>query len=568
MQAFLNPTEGREEEGEEGEGEAQRDVGDLESVVSTWEMVDFPHVQDSIEDQVEQLVHMEESRREQRKDLAAKTKEFRSLPGLEDAEVKARVTDLIKLYQQAYETVSTEAKFGSAALLTLYKLVRHLPNPASPEMKQTLATLLHLQQRNEVLESREESLSGALRTAREKNRGMDELKQERERFQAKIQLDSDAMLESERMKNQEVLALQMSKFEEESSRLQIQLDYAGEEVERLRLRNNELEQQAQDRHPVQSRAKLADELQQQLEAARTEGFASAQQQFLARITLLTEENEKVSRKFLSQIDMLQSHLSHSMEQIAELKSELGSRPSTHEFESLRNQLAVISRLQQQQQAPLPSSANGSFVGTDEDSVSSPEYLDGLSSFLLATNQRLVAELQQAKDQVAHFQVAEASGEGGGAGLRPASPALAAATEDDVTINSSALKAQRDRLRAKLEKRDLEIEQFTNRVEAQDSAYRRLMEDTDKLRQRLKFLQSYKVGEKSTLLSGLEQGQVLEDKPQAAVGGLGQGVGHQFRNFYDARSATALTRRQQAALLACGVYAVLLHVWLVARMVLA
>ncbi|KAH9261726.1 hypothetical protein BASA81_000382 [Batrachochytrium salamandrivorans] len=558
MQAFLNPDLA---EGEEEEEENQRDLGDLESVVSTWEMVDFPHVQNSIEDQVEQLVNMEESRREQRKDLAAKTKEFRSLPGLESVEVKTRVMDLIKLYQQAYETVSTEAKFGSAALLTLYKLMRHLPNPASLEMKQTLANLLHLQQRNQVLETREESLTSALRTAREKNRGMDELKQERERFQIKIQLDSEAMLESERMKNQEVLTLQMSKFEEESGRLQIQLDYVGEEIERLRLRNNELEQQAQHRNPVQSRAKLADELQQQLEAARTEGFASAQQQFLARITLLTEENEKVSRKFLSQIDMLQSHLSQSMEQISELKSELGSRPSTHEFETLKNQLAVISRLQQQPSSslPLPSSVHSSFVGMDEDSVSSPEYLDGLSSFLLATNQRLVAELQQAKDQVAQSLIMEASD---GGGLRSASPALVV-VEDDVTINSSALKAQRDRLRAKLEKRDLEIEQFTNKVEAQDSAYRRLMEDTDKLRQRLKFLQSYKVGEKSTLLSGLEQGQLLEDHSIKPVTlGLGQGVGHQFRNFYDARSAAALTRKQQAAVLIGGIYIVLLHVWMV------
>jgi hypothetical protein len=108
---------------------------------------------------------------------------------------------------------------------------------------------------------------------------------------------------------------------------------------------------------------------------------------------------------------------------------------------------------------------------------------------------------------------------------------------------SALRVQRDRLRAVVERRDVTIEQLQNALEEREQKLRKGEQEHEALKQRVRFLQSYKVGR---LVCGRKrltpQPQVSERStllPSAGGGGsgkdiesLGRGVGHQFRGLWE------------------------------------
>ena len=478
----------------------------VEDALAAWEAVDFGgSLQLSLEDQATQLVDMQENRLNQRKDLAQKTKEFRARP--EDAE---HANELVKLYQKSLEDVTAQAKFSANAFLTLFKILRDLPDPVDA-LAWTLDEAVQLKARIKTLEDREESLANALKASREKARGADELRAEREKFRENVQLDGDAKLEAERVAAQEKLVQAQAHFDEELAKLQSQLDIALDEIERLKAS----EVLVAGRSLEEPRARVDS---RDLQSARSEGYAEAERVFAIRL----EESSRMAREsasqFQSQLDELQATISAQMEQISKLRTELSNRPDPSAVEKLKAQLEVMTQL---------TSGNPQV----NELRRSSEKLDGLEAWLLNTNQRLVEEANALKAELAQLKemVAQTKSDLPARERTPLSLPPADVGGDDAQT-TGALRAQRDRLRGVLEKRDLEIERMQNSMEEKDQKLRRVEDEAEKLRQRVRFLQSYKVSEKSTLLPA------NADPEAGATAMLGRGVGHEFRNLWEAGSA--------------------------------
>jgi homeobox protein cut-like len=527
--------------------EAQNEEED-QHVLSSWEAVDFGNFQMSLEDQATELVDMQENRLNQRKDIAQKTKDFRSLP-----ECTPTSTELIKMYQKHLDDVTTQAKYSANAFLTAFKILRELPDP-SYSLARAFQRLSALQARLKMLEEREESLANALRASREKAKGAEELRAEREQFRENVQLDGDARLEAERVGAQEKLVSAQAHFEEELAKVQTQLDLALEEVERLK--SAELEAKEQNA-PHGSRARANSK---ELQSAFREGYEGAERSLSARLDEAARLAEESSTRYQTQLDELRLTISHQMEQIGDLKAELSGRPDPGAFEKLKTQLAVMTKLQ---------SDNPQL---EEDDKRSFDKLDGLEAWLLHTNQRLVADLNRTKQELLDAKTVAVAQQCDSAatatGLLMTSTAVSSTQDDDQKSNISAIRSQRDRLRAVLEKRDLEIERLQNNVDEKDQKVRRLEDDAEKLRQRVRFLQSYKVSEKSTLLPAAN----ASSDPESGTAMLGRGVGHEFRGFWEAdrtksqsladnlRSLLMSGRRNPRSLMM--VYLVIVHLWLV------
>ncbi|GBG33241.1 Protein CASP [Hondaea fermentalgiana] len=113
----------------------------------------------------------------------------------------------------------------------------------------------------------------------------------------------------------------------------------------------------------------------------------------------------------------------------------------------------------------------------------------------------------------------------------------------------AVCAQRNRLRAQLQANEEELDTQRRRIQDGEQRMRSMQEDNVQLYQRIRFLQNYKVSERSTLISdgGLPSGQNADLEEGAAsksggahfnaqglvkVGGLGRGVEHRYRGLYE------------------------------------
>jgi hypothetical protein len=509
-----------------------------DEAVGRWEAIDFGNFQLSLEDQAAELVEMQEKRLNQRKELADKTNAAK-------ARLDSAGADLVKLYQRALEDVTVQAKHGTNAFLTAYKMLRELPDPVGA-MDLARRNIALCQARIKQLEEREDSLVVALRASREKAKGAEELRAERDQFREEVQLDGMAKLEAERVAAQEKLAVAHAHYDEEMAKLQSQLDLALEEVERLKL----LEASSKDGHEssrFRPRTNSSD-----INQARSEGYATAERILSAKLEEAARLAEASSREYLLQLEELRATISGQIEQIGDLKAEVARRPDPGEVQRLKNQLMVVTRL---------TSDNPQL----EDGTEAVGSLDGLEAWLLSTNQRLVRELSQAKEDLAKFksetELQQRSAE------VPAELMNSTRNVDDDLHNAAALKSQRDRLRAVLEKRDLEIERLRNQLDERDQKARKIEDEVDKLRQRVRFLQSYKVSEKSTLLP---VGSAVNDVETGPSASLGRGVGHEFRALWEAERKTRLVeiirmslfgRSRDLRIICFFGYFGLIHLWL-------
>jgi len=116
----------------------------------------------------------------------------------------------------------------------------------------------------------------------------------------------------------------------------------------------------------------------------------------------------------------------------------------------------------------------------------------------------------------------------------------------------AVCAQRDRLRQQLHAAEERADQDRRKIEESERSKKTMEEDNLQLYQRIRFLQNYKVSERSTLLTesvpgapasaghvaaadleaGGSRAVVLSAQGAAKVGGLGRGVEHKYKNLYE------------------------------------
>ena len=364
----------------------------------------------------------------------------------------------------------------------------------------------------EALQGKVDALVAALEKSREKLKGREQAQQDRERFQEQVQLDGEAVVAQAVHAAEARLLQAQQRHEDEVARLQAQLDSAQNEIDRL-------QEQLLAARPAQSgpsdfalaQAKAEGERAAQalgavaLDVAHRAAAEATRAVRLLRPPHAAKLTPPLRAKYEEQIAELQSQLAGKMDETAALKAQLAKLPNEHVVEKLRAQLAVI--------RDVNARARGEASTEKGDAAS----LDSLEAWLLESNQRLQSELTAVKELLAKAEARlqhEASTQ---AAADVATAHVAGASDDALSL--ATLRSQRDRLRAVVERRDVTIEQLQNGIEDRDQKTRTLEGEVEALKQRIRFLQSYKVSERSTLVGGV--GKDVEAQ-------LGRGVSHQFR----------------------------------------
>ena len=96
------------------------------SCLEAWQAADLPNVQLSLDDQAGEIAAHGQDSNVRRRELARATREFKS--GL-SSDVSPGFTKLLKCYQEEVDKLTKRAKFGETCFLTIYRVVRELPDP-------------------------------------------------------------------------------------------------------------------------------------------------------------------------------------------------------------------------------------------------------------------------------------------------------------------------------------------------------------------------------------------------------------------------------------------------------
>jgi homeobox protein cut-like len=129
--------------------------------LDSWEAVQLPTIQHQMDGHAEEISSLQDTTLQSRKQLAAKTKEFKKLS---DDDKLGEFKALLKLYQTEVDRLTERAKKGENAFLECYRALGEVPDPkplleASLESVMVASEVDDLKKQNERL--REESLKHA-----------------------------------------------------------------------------------------------------------------------------------------------------------------------------------------------------------------------------------------------------------------------------------------------------------------------------------------------------------------------------------------------------------------------
>ena len=488
-----------------------------EAAVEKWKAVGFSSIKLALDEQAEVVVETRKEDLDKRKHVASVTREFRA--------GKVGVDAVIKAYQEHVDDLSKHAKFNGDAFVTMYRILAELPDPSTP--------LAHLQQRLAETEGRlrtvEERALAIAERSRDKAKAAESLRAERDRWKEDVTLAGEAKVGQALVSVEERLLKAREQFDAEQTRMQAQLDAALGEVERLQAELADARAAAAAASSTASArdatvngigtgnddAKVHYTLDD-VERARAEGEQRMEEAWARRMEDSAKQSRDAMAAFEEQVEDLRAQCAAHLETISNLRTEMQRAPSVKDVERLKSQLAVMRRLAKQ-------------PTLEEEEDASEDNLDSLESWLLSANQRLTEDLERVKREFEE-EKAKWAKEDAAAVVVPAPPptpsssppAASAAAAAAATDDSARLR----KLRAAVERRDVQIEELQRALEERNLKLQRAEEESDKLKQRVRFLQSYKASERSTLVPALSPGGGGETQA------LGRGVEHQFRALWE------------------------------------
>lgn len=128
----------------------------FQQAIKVWHDIGLSNLQKTLD---EQGIKISESQAEgvaKRKELSAKTKEFKRL---DEAEKMASMKSLLKLYQAEIDNLTNRCKFAESCFMNVYKLMADAPDPeplleASSSSVQQASELVSLKEKNSQLEKK------------------------------------------------------------------------------------------------------------------------------------------------------------------------------------------------------------------------------------------------------------------------------------------------------------------------------------------------------------------------------------------------------------------------------
>ncbi|RLV95783.1 Protein CASP [Spathaspora sp. JA1] len=250
------------------------------NALQTWVEIDLPSLQKKLDDQG---LHLKEEQRNSligRKNLAAKTKEFRKL---DDSDKLQEFKGLLKLYQNEIDSLTNKNKTVENYFFGIYRLLAEAPDPR-PLLEMSLDSVLESKETT-TLRQQVDKLNNEL--ARKAD--YDQLKQRLLQNEQKAAETLSARLQAKEDEFKSLIDEKQSNWIEKEKQLQNQIKKAQKQIEELRTSNEVAERQLDNKNkhdPVSSASVLAE-----LDIVSRDANSSKQ-----RIFELEKRNEELRRE--------------------------------------------------------------------------------------------------------------------------------------------------------------------------------------------------------------------------------------------------------------------------------
>lgn len=394
----------------------------FQQAVAAWRSLDLTTLLKALDTTAEEMVNQQKESLVQRKDLAAKTKEFRKM---DDAAKLAEMKDLLKAYQGYIDVVTTHNKSVSAAFMQAYSPLSEAPDPyplleasidslitadeVVPKLeiendqlhKQVLKLNDQLEEREKQLEtegSKRQSLEGS-QTSRIKEveeSWLKVLQEKEENWTSKEQ-----SLE-EKVENQERLLKELKANYEVSQRL----EKSGEEQDiggrnsaaaaELEIVSSELEKTSLRLSDMEARnEQLRIELAQSATISHSSGQNSSVEDDPAFLRLRSENSSLLRRLDNARLDRdsdktsLQNRLRSVERELSSLKTERDALQTKaakwHDYDEIKRELEMIRAIE---------FSNGDDLDDEEVARSVASGGESLEQLLVARNKRIGNELTE------------------------------------------------------------------------------------------------------------------------------------------------------------------------------
>lgn len=525
--------------GKDGDSESSFESSEIDYAESEWNSFDFDKLKLSFHDGSQEVGVFHEQSLTSRKRLAEKTRTVGGMVSkVDNIVLKDSIGSLLKIYQKEIDSLTIRSKFSEKLILKTSRLLSELNSP-SIQLMQLTEKISKYKIRNKELKSKLENHQIELSKDIEDKADFEEMLEnevkERSKSILRVHEKEKTLLKRKYEEN-------LTKISQERENISTELSEVRSEVLNLRTKNETLrrsnEKEIENNNEIKQLerqimtltvdksavdAKLL-ELNRTFETFKSESefslkkkdkeLETCQENRNLNITKDMNDNTKQQACLLRILETLKNGDEDEIDQIdmeveqkifkliKELKSKtielkilsenkiLEVKENDKKIfelkERLLDQEALTKRIEIELFALSSVSQNGSFVFNKNE-----------------INQKSTQQQTQSQTQTQ--------------------------TEKATKKMLATVSSQRDRLRTSLQVSEAEVEKIRKELRLKTQKEMALKDDNLKLYQRIKFLESYKQSERSTLFVDLEEN--FSPKTQMKKG-LGKGVEHKYRKVYE------------------------------------
>ncbi|EDK39592.2 hypothetical protein PGUG_03690 [Meyerozyma guilliermondii ATCC 6260] len=234
-------------------GTPQTPPNKFTGALQAWSQIDLPNLQKKLDEQGLEIKEEQKSSLLSRKNLAAKTKEFKKLP---DDEKLDSLKSLLKLYQNEIDSLTTKRSNVEKYFFSFYRVMAEAPNPR-PLLEASLASVISSSEA-ETLKKEISDLKDELA----RRADYDQLKQRMLESEQKAAETLGAKLTAKDDEYKALIDEKESNWQEKEKGLRDQLDSAKNTIEELRTSKEvtelQLNSQSSNAVPADSAAVLAE----------------------------------------------------------------------------------------------------------------------------------------------------------------------------------------------------------------------------------------------------------------------------------------------------------------------
>ncbi|EGW33216.1 uncharacterized protein SPAPADRAFT_151000 [Spathaspora passalidarum NRRL Y-27907] len=380
------------------------------NALQSWVEIDLPSLQKKLDDQGLHLKEEQKSSLISRKNLAAKTKEFRKL---DDGDKLQEWKGLLKLYQNEIDNLTNKNKTVENYFFGIYRLLAEAPDPR-PLLEMSLDSVLESKEASTLREQVDKLNNELARKA-----DYDQLKQRLLQNEQKAAETLSARLQAKEDEFKSLIDEKQSNWLEKEKQLQNQIKRAQKQIEELRTSNEVTERQLDNKNkhdPTSSASILAEldivsrdansskqrifELEKRNEELRRElskskndvEINSIKNEFQTKVSELEGENAlllanldqtrrklaDISKEHTAKVDANNREISRMNQEIKSLKTRLDQ---SSDYEEIKNELQLLKQIE---------------FGYEEVSKDASE--SHIDSILVERNKALTQELAEHRSQ--------------------------------------------------------------------------------------------------------------------------------------------------------------------------